>query len=399
MGRNRRPTCVAALIAWSVVAVVWAEHDPSILGKTTFVIDGNRIYAELGFVRPDGSLHRALAFVDMGSSRMTIRESLAKDLQLDRRESFAFRVGDATVDVLTRDVVSEPRAPSSVGSNLKVEAMLSASILQRYQVVIDYRAHSLVLAGPGARKPQGIAVPFSINPATGLLAVNASISGATYAITVDNGSAYTWVTQRVAKPWIAANPGWERGVGAVGPSNMMMSGDTTETLGTLLRIPEITIGSMSIRDVGALAAGPTRLIPGYVDLFDWYSEKNPVPVIGWIGGNVLKHFRLTLDYPNHTMYWLRQEESDSHDLDQVGLTLRSDSGVFYVAAIVTKSGKPTVNGVSPGDKLLQVGDVELSGATWGRVFRALHGSPGQSRTLVVERNGVRLRIVAPVTRF
>src|SRR5262249_58843131 len=108
-------------------------------------------------------------------------------------------------------------------------------------------------------------VPFVVNPVTGLLVVNASVAGSTYPITIDNGSAYTWVTQRVAKEWTAKHRDWERGVGAVGPSNMMMAGDTTETSGILLRIPTIAIGSVTLRQVGLLAAGPTRLIPGFVD--------------------------------------------------------------------------------------------------------------------------------------
>jgi hypothetical protein len=63
------------LIALLVTPVIEATQDRSTVGKTTFVIDGDRIYAELGFVRPDGSLHRALAFVDMGSPKMEVRES------------------------------------------------------------------------------------------------------------------------------------------------------------------------------------------------------------------------------------------------------------------------------------------------------------------------------------
>jgi hypothetical protein len=357
------------------------------------------MYAELDFVRSDRSLHRALAYVDMGSPKMTIRESLFTDLNLDRQEILSFKVGDALVEVRTSDVITEPRPPSSVGSDLKVEAMLPASVLQRYQVVIDYRERSLVLARPGTIEPQGIPVPFSIHPVTGLAVVNASIFGGSYAMTVDNGSAYTWVRQRVAKQWTAAHPDWERGIGAVGPSNMMMSGDTTETMGILMRIPDIAVGSVNLRQVGVLAAGPTRLVPGFVDLFDWYSAKNPVPVVGWIGGNVLKQFRLTLDYPNRTIYWLMQNEPDAHDLNQVGITLRSDNGAFYVAAIATRHGRATVAGVLPGDKLVRVDDLDLSTATWGEVFEAMHGSPGQSRRLILERGGVRRPISATVTGF
>jgi hypothetical protein len=243
------------LIALSYVAVLDSVQDQPIPRKSRFVLDGNRMYAELDFVRSDRSLHRALAYVDMGSPKMTIRESLFRDLNLDRQEILSFKVGDALVEVRTSDVITEPRPPSSVGSDLKVEAMLPASVLQRYQVVIDYRERSLVLARPGTIEPQGIPVPFSIHPVTGLAVVNASIFGGTYAMTVDNGSAYTWVRQRVAKQWTAAHPDWERGIGAVGPSNMMMSGDTTETMGILMRIPDIAVGSVHLRQAGVLESG------------------------------------------------------------------------------------------------------------------------------------------------
>src|SRR5579864_2390370 len=78
-------------------------------GTTRFVLDGNRMYAELGFVRPDGSIHRALAFVDMGSPAMTLRQSLFKDLQLDEKRPLAFRVGGLSVVVPRAQVTSEQR--------------------------------------------------------------------------------------------------------------------------------------------------------------------------------------------------------------------------------------------------------------------------------------------------
>jgi hypothetical protein len=368
-------------------------------GKTPFVLDGNRMYAELDFLRPDGSIHKALAFVDMGSQFMTLRESLFRALQLDQSRPLVFRVGGLSVEVRHADVISERREPSSLGSDLKVEGMLPASILQRYRVVIDYQKRTLFLEQPGTSRPLGVPVPFHVNRQTGLIAVDASIDGKPYPITIDNGSAYTWIRQGAAKKWLVSHPDWERGVGAVGASNMTMSGDGTETLGTLLRIPEISLGSLTLKDVGALAAGPGRSISDNLDLFDWYSQKNALPVIGWIGGNVLKGFRLTIDYPNQMMYWLEQSEPDSHDLDQVGLTLRSTGREYFVAAVATKNGKPVVEGVVPGDKLVRVGDFEMEAATWGAIYSAMHGKPGESRMLILERNGIRFTIAARVTGF
>ena len=394
---HARVLMLVALIALFGV-IGFAQGSPS-AGTTPFVLDGNRMYAELDFLRPDGSVHKALAFVDMGSQYMTLRESLFRALQLDQNKPLVFRVGGLSVEVRHGDVVSERREPSSLGSDLKVEGMLPASILQRYRVVIDYQKRALVLDQPGPSRPLGVPVPFHINRQTGLIAVDASIDGKSYPITIDNGSAYTWLRQSTAKKWLVSHPDWARGVGAVGASNMTMSGDGTETLGTLLRIPEISLRSLILEDVGALAAGPGRTISDNLDLFDWYSQKNALPVIGWIGGNVLKGFRLTIDYPHQMMYWLKQSEPDSHDLDQVGLTLRSAGRAYVVAAVATKNGKPVVEGVLPGDKLIRVGDLEVEEATWGAIYSAMHGKPGESRMLTLERNGTRVTVAAKVTGF
>jgi hypothetical protein len=379
-------------------ALAYAQGSSSV-GVTAFELDGNRIYAELGFLRPDGTIHRALAFVDMGSSSMTLRESLFNELRLDQNGALKFKVGDLSVEVPRTQTLSEHREPSSIGSALKVEAMLPAGVLQRYQVVIDYRRRTLTLAEPHTFRPEGIPVPFHINSKTGLIAVDASIDGKPYPITIDNGSAYTWFRQSAASTWLASHPAWARGVGAVGASNMMMSGDGTETLGTLLRIPEISLGSLILKDVGALAAGPGRTFSGDVDLFDWYSQKNAGSVIGWIGGNVLKGFRLTIDYRDHLTYWLKQADPDARDLDQVGLTLRRDGDKYFVAAVASKNGKPTVEGVSAGDRLIRVGELEIGTAPWGAIYAAMHGKPGEPRSLILERNGNRLAVTATVTAF
>jgi hypothetical protein len=368
-------------------------------GTTNFVLDGNRMYAELHFVRPDGSVHKARVFVDMGSPSMTLTEPLFKELQLDQNKPLLFRMGDLSVEVPAAEVVSEGGEPYSIGSDLKVEGMLAAGVLQRFQVVIDYQKQTLGFTKPGAIIPPGISVPFRVDRKTGLIAVDASVDGKVYPITIDNGSAYTWVRQSTAKTWLVKHPEWERGMGAVGASNMMMSGEGTETSGLLLRIPQISLGSLILHDVGVLAAGQSRTFSENLDLFDWYSKKNAVPVIGWMGGNALKGFRLTIDYPNQKMYWFKQSDPDSHDLDQVGLVLRSDHGQFVIAAVAEKNGIPTVEGVSSGDRLVRIGALETQKASWGAIYDAMHGKPGETRILVLERDGHRWNVAAKVTAF
>lgn len=399
----RRPGCARSLryiaLSLSCVAAPCTAQGSPFSGTTTFVLNGNRIYAVLSFVRPDGSLHEVLAYVDMGTQSMIASDALFRELGLNRGRILSFRVGDLSVRVPAAQVSSDPGTPFSLGSHLKVEAVLPAGVLQKYEVVIDYQRRTLTLAQPGTIAPRGDAVPFRLNEKTGLIAVDATIAGKSYPVTIDNGSAYTWFRQDTVKRWLSAHPDWERGRGAVGPSNMMMSGDGAEASGILLRIPEIVVGPLALKSVGALGAGRGRGLTPNMGLFDWYATKNVVPVVGWIGGNVLKNFRLTIDYPRRTLYWHRQMDPDTTDLDQVGLTLQSKYHEYIVSAVATKNGEPTVLGVSPGDKLVRVGGLETANAKSGALFRAMHGKPGETRVLVLERGGHRFSVPAKVTAF
>jgi hypothetical protein len=64
-----------------------------------------------------------------------------------------------------------------------------------------------------------------------------------------------------------------------------------------------------------------------------------------------------------------------------------------------KDGRPTVDGVVVGDRLLKIDDLDVSIATRGAIFAALHDEPGSVRTLVLERNGQQLTLPANVTAF
>lgn len=330
---------------------------------------------------------------------MVLKESLFKELQLDQGKPLLFRVGELPLEVARGEVASEPSAPRAMGPDLKVEGVLPAGLLQRYQVAIDYRNRTLTLARPGMLRPEGISVPFRLKKETGLIAVDVAVDGKSYSAAIDNGSAYTWFRRGTVTDWLRSHPDWERGVGAVGASNMMMSGDGAEASGVLARIPEMAVDRLTLKDVGVLGAADGRSPVANVNLFDWYSSKSETPVIGWIGGNVLKNFRLTIDYPNRTSYWLKQAEPEANDLDQVGLTLRSERGEYFVEAVARKNGTPTVEGVSPGDRLIRVGDLETKAATWGGIYEAMHGRPGEIRKLLVDRAGSRITVAARVTRF
>jgi hypothetical protein len=365
-------------------------------GSVPFVLDGNRVYAEVEFVAPEGKPRKALVFVDLGSPSMLLSNELYEQLNLGSNKSVGLRIGAMNITVESRLVTSDEWFPFSIGKDRTVEGLLPAGVLQKYQVSFDYAAHTMTLASPATLRSQGTAVPFRLNAMTGLIAIEATIDGHTYPIAIDNGSGFTWIRKSAAQEWFARHPDWQRGDGAIGPSNMRMAQDGIETAGALVRIPEIKLGSLRVQQAGVLAIGPDD--QGH-DFMDWYSTKNAVPVIGWLGGNVLRHFRITIDYPQQISYWEPQSALDVHDLDYVGLTLAWRQGEYFVAGIATRDGHPTVTGVQAGDKLVQVGKLLTCGASREAIFVAMHGKAGEIRSLILERAGIRFKVRARVAAF
>jgi hypothetical protein len=386
--------------------------EPASTGTVPFIFDDNRVFAELAFVRPDGTLRKAVAFVDLGTPVMVLDQKLREELQVDKKKLLSFRVGDLEVRVDSFAVETDTGLGTTGPDGKRtvpVEAVLPGSVLRNYQVIFDYAKRTLTIARPDTVKPQGSAVPCRLNETTGLISVAAVIGGQTYALAVDSGSAYTWVRDEIAQQWVQAHPEWKRGKGAVGEANMQTRPDGAEARATILRLPEIRIGSLRLEQIGALGIAPQvppfppapgeRKVQG--NFFDWYSKKAPEPVIGWLGGNVLKGFRVMIDFPRHMTYWHRQRDLDPHDLDQVGVTLekRDTEEGYFVAGIAEKDGKQTVEGVRVGDKLIQVDDLRLSSATRGAVFSALHGEPDTVRVLVLERDAKTVTIRAKTNAF
>ena len=392
------------------VDILAAETHSS--GTVPFIFDDNRIFAEVEFVRPDGTPRKTIAFVDVGTPQLVLEQSLGKELRIENAKQAVLHIGELEIDVPASDIQTDTGLGMTGPNgkrNRKVEAVLPGSVMKNYQVVLDYAKRTLTIAKPDALKLKGDAVPCRINQRTGLISVTAKIYGHEHALAIDCGSAYTWIRYDIAARWITEHRDWEHGVGAVGEANMQMLADGAEARAVILRLPQLRLGSMLLEHVGALAivrgAPPFPPAPGeqmvHGDFFDWYSRKTPEPVIGWIGGNVLKSFRLTIDFPKRAIYFERENEVDDTDLNQIGITLETRDGQkgYFVAGVALKDERPSVDGVAAGDRLLKIDDLDVSIATRGAILSALHGNPGDTRVLMLERNGKELKVTAKVTAF
>jgi hypothetical protein len=368
-----------------------------------FSLDHNRMIVDVEFTRPDGTLRRARAWVDTGDEVLVLAEPLARELGLDLSAIDAGAVGHSVaigsaapptrIGGLPLDVAGvgvQVRLGTHVPAGASVEVQLPASALRHDHVVFDYPARRLTVARRGVLKSRGEAIPCRVNPVTGLLMIAATLDGESVWLGVDNGSAGTWLSDSLTRTWQARHPNWPHAIGAAGSANFF--GFPFEARGVLMRLPAIELGALRARDVAVLGLPQS--------LFAWYSKKSAGPVLGFIGANVLRGFRLEIDFPGQMTYWLPAPPTRSRDLDIVGLTLRPEpDGSTTVVGVVTKDGQPVVEGVQPGDKLLGVDGRNLATARMGEVVDALRGEPGTVRMLVLERAGKRLTVRAPVTRL
>jgi C-terminal processing protease CtpA/Prc len=87
-------------------------------------------------------------------------------------------------------------------------------------------------------------------------------------------------------------------------------------------------------------------------------------------------------------------------MDVVGLILRPKAdGQYTILGVADYDGKPSVSDVKAGDVLLGIEGAPATGATMGQVWSLLGGTPGETRSLTVERDGKRFMVDAPVHRF
>ena len=374
-------------------------------------LDHNRMLVQAEIQRRDGSWRTALLWIDTGNPEFMLSETFARDLGYDvdggrqaaggaNQPLFVdppagVRIGGMSLDF------GGVRSRVNIGARqfltMHADANLPSTVLQRYHVVFDYPRLRLTLARPGSVRPRGERAAASVNPTTGIAQIDAVIGGDTLSLALDNGASYSFLSAGVASRLSERNPTWPRTVGAVGHANIWGLWPEEATW-PVVRVPEMTWGPVRLTDV-AVVGLPGFFGPG-ASLGDWYSGRTARRVEGFLGPNAFKAFRVEIDYANGAVYFERGAATDSHDMDIVGLTLRPQlDSSWVVIGVAAMDGRPSVEGVEPGDVLIEVDSLRATGATMGTVVDALRGRPGETRTLVLERAGRRFTVTARVERF
>jgi hypothetical protein len=193
----------------------------------------------------------------------------------------------------------------------------------------------------------------------------------------DTGAAYTGVSKKLMDRWINEHPAWPHSMGAVGAANMV--GKDYDSANELLRIPEVRWGSFVLRNVG-MVSRPTGTYENYV------SADMAQPIIGTLSGNVLRHFRIDLDYPAEVAYLQWDLTGGNADLDCVGLIVQVNrDGTVMVSGTSQDHGHPEIPGVRAGDLLLRVDEHDVTGASLASIMQYLSGPVGERKRLTFRR--------------
>lgn len=385
------------------VCTLAAAADEPTSATVPLHIAHDRPFVDLEFTLADGSPRMARFWVDTGGGGFLLSERLAKDLGLElgapiQAEGSEFapvappkvRVGGMHLD-LTGARCAAMIGTSSAFSGVDCEGLFPAHVLRRYHVVFDYPERSFSLAKPGAATPRGEALEAPVHEGSGFPRVELEIAGKKHGFLLDTGASFTMVSEAQIDAWSSEHPDWPTMKGAVGRANMI--GGPMEVRGTLMRLPGAKLGGFTL-------AGPA-VISRPAGTFEQYmSSMMAAPIIGALGGNVLREFRVEIDYAAGKVYLTRSEAQRlEHDMDLVGLTLHRELRGYAIDAVSSANDARVLAGVRPGDVLLRVDELEASGATLAQVVDALRGEPGQERKLQIEREGKTIEIVAPVVRI
>jgi len=373
---------------------------PGATGEPMVVV-GNAPVVTLELSRLDGTIRSARFVFDSGGGAIILDQDLAEDLGLKP-------TGEAIAEDGARYAPTNPpvahlgsmllslstsRAFIHLGQNSfdtreRIAGLLPGKALEPYQVVLDYPSKRITITTAGCVKHRGLHVSSPFLPASGHPRIDLSVDGKNYRLLLDTGSRVTLARRDLLEALSEAHPAWPHSTGASGTADMP-GGDGDEFL---LRVPEVTWGAFHIKNV-LFASRPD-------ETFSPSSFETPGSVVGALGGNVLKTFRVEIDYPHRTTY-LEQKVSDAgNDMNSAGLVLDIDAASqLIVRAISTTAAAVTKRNIHPGDQIVEIDGKREKPWKLVDASDALSGGVGEKKRLVIRRAGKEMKTIAAVAHL
>ena len=368
-------------------------------------LDHNRTIIDVYLPLADGKSKRVRAWVDNGNTQLWMTEALAKQLDLplsgepkpalfgQQRSVHApdkLKIGDMTIELAGVREAQAILDRESVAPGCSAEITIPSTVLRNYDVLFDFPNRQFSIGAPGSIAFKGDSSKVLLNSQNGLIQVGGKIEGEELNLGLDLGASISLISTEQLAKWVKAQPSWPHMSGGIAAADMW--GTEEERSWLVVRIPTIQFGASALKSV-ATAAFPDNELK-------WFQDRAGVPTVGLIGANALVDGRVGIDYAHSTIYVESSKRTQSTEFDVVGLILRPEADRRYtMLGVADYEGKPSVPEVNAGDVLLGVDGGPATGATMGQIWSLLGGTPGQIHTLILERDGKRFTVQAPVRRF
>jgi hypothetical protein len=406
-------TCIAACALFLLCGFIDAQDksapSQSLLTSVTVpsAIDHNRVVIDADVQLPDGSSQRVHVWVDNGNPELSISRRLATLLGLtvhcDDHECASLPPREIEVGGLkipfaglkeARIPLKPVNAAAVLAPGMNAEINLPSSILRHYDVLVDFPGHKFSIGAPGTIHFRGPLGKVQINAENGLIQVSSQIENKKYNLALDLGASISFLSDELFDKLATTHPDWPHMTGAVGSANLW--GLDEEPKWKVMRLDRVQFGPLFLANVPVVDFPKDRL--------DYFAKRAGLPTAGLIGSNALLNYRVGLDYAHSTVYFDFGRTLSFPDFDVIGLTLRpEDDGRFTILGIADLDGAPSVaqgpDGIQVGDQLIAIGGIPVRGATMGQVWAGLGGTPGQERTLIIERAGKQFSVTAKVQHF
>lgn len=383
------------LVATSALAASHAMHYATVPMR----LESNRPYIDVALTGPNHKTVVAHAYVDTGGGAIIITSSLAAHLGLKpagppfTEEGVTLAattvpeliIGSVRIRVAgnVRAFIAETKGDALRGSDAQLGLPGRAFI--RYDVVFDYPAQRFTVAQPGALKPRGVLVEGTISRQAGMPVIHAAVDGQAHAFLLDTGGTYSMFSAELLNRLETQHPSWLQLAGAFGPANMLLG--PKEPAFFMLRVADLSFAGATLHDVGTVSRPAGVYEKSMMHMLG-------MPVLGSVAGNVLRAFRVQINYPQGHIYMQRESSISGSVLNMVGIMLEPVGDGYVVAAT-----HGSLSGVTVGDHLLRVGNLNVQRATLVQIMQALSGQPGELRRLTLERGGKTFTVEAPVVKL
>ena len=393
----------SVLIVVALACSALAQAAPA-SATVPITLDHNRVIIDVYLLLPDGNRKRVRAWVDNGNPDLSISEHAVKLMGLAIKEETeaapgskartappprAITIGGMSIPL---SALKEARieGDEAIGRGLSAEINLPSALLRHYDVLINYPDREFTIAQPGALHFKGVQTKALVNAENGLVQIPSKIEGKSYNLALDAGASVSFLSPGLIETLLHSQPAWPHMTGAVGIANMW--GMNEEPGWQLLRLPRLQYGPLFLTDV-VFASFDQKTM-------DFFEKRAAVKTAGLVGTNALLNYRVGLDYKHDTVYFDLGSTFKAPDMDVIGLILRPEpDGRYTILGVADYEGQPAVAGVQKGDVLISVDSARATGGTMGQVWSSLEGSPGQQRTLILERAGKQFEIKATVRHF